>query len=83
MVLDRAEDRIHEVQLEEQRHLSEGNERSRERVFGRRAELKDLARKYRKLNAELNPSDENSRGLSEFYMEEGRMLDDELRQLEN
>ena len=83
MVLDRAEDRIHEVQLEEQRHLSEGNERSRERVFRRRAELKDLARKYRKLNAELNPSDENSRRLSEFYMEEGRMLDDELRQLEN
>ncbi len=83
MVLDRAEDQIHEVQLEEQRHLSEGNEGSCERVFRRRTEVKDLAHKYRKLNAELNPSDENSRRLSEFYMEEGRMLDDKLRQLEN
>ena len=55
MILDRAEDRIHEVQLEEQRHQSEGVEQSRERVFRRRAELMDLARKYRKLNAELNP----------------------------
>ena len=42
----------------------------------------DLSRKYRKLNAELNPNDGNSKRLSEFYMEEGRMLEDEIRQLD-
>jgi hypothetical protein len=82
MILDRAEDRIHEVQLEEQRHQTEGVERSRERVFRSHAELMDLARKYRKLNAELNPIDEHNRRLSEFYTDEGRLLEDKIRELE-
>ena len=76
MILDRAEDRIHEVQLEEQQHQSEGVERSRERVFRRRAELMD------KLNAELNPIDEHNRRLSELYTEEGRLLEDNIQELE-
>ena len=71
MIVDQAEDLMHETQLEEQRQISQSNERSRERAFRRRAELMDLSRKYRKLNAELNPNDENSKRLSEFYMEEG------------
>ena len=82
MVFDRVEDRNHERQLEEQRQQSEGSERSRECAFRRRAELVDLARKYRKLNAELDPNDENTRRLSAFYFEEGRLLEEEIRQLD-
>ena len=82
MVLDRAEDWIHELQLEEQRQLTQGNERSCERAFCRQAELMDLARKYCKLNAELYLSDEHSRQLSEFYLEEGCNIENEIRQLE-
>jgi hypothetical protein len=69
--------------LEEQRQQSEGAERNRERAFRRRAELVDLARKYRNLNAELNPNNENTRRLSQFYVEEGRLLEDEIRQLDS
>ncbi|KAI2510573.1 hypothetical protein MHU86_3841 [Fragilaria crotonensis] len=83
MVFDRVEDRNHERQLEEQRQQSEGAERSRERAFRRRAELVDLARKYRKLNAELKPNDESTQRLSEFYIEEGRLLEEEIRQLDS
>ena len=79
MLVDRAEDRIHEMQLEEQQHQSDELERSRERIFRRRAELMDQACKYRKLNAELNPNDERSRRLSEFYVEEGHLLEAEIR----
>jgi hypothetical protein len=82
MILDRAEDRIYEVQLEEQRHQSEGVERRHEQVFRCRAELMDLARNYRKLSAKLNPIDEHNRRLSEFYTEEGRLLEDEIQELE-
>lgn len=82
MIFERVEDRNHERDLEEQRQQSEGAERSRERAFRRRAELLDLSRKYRKLNAELSPNDENYRRLSEFYAEEGRLLEDEIRQLD-
>jgi hypothetical protein len=83
MVFDRVEDRNHERQLEEQRQQSEGAERSRERAFRRRAELVDLARKYRKLNAELKPNDESTQRLSEFYIEEGRLVEEEIRQLDS
>ncbi len=48
----------------------------------RRAELLDLARKYIKLNAELDPTDKNSGRLSEFYISEGCLLDDEIRHLD-
>ena len=82
MIIDQAEDRIDELRLEEQRQLSQDSERSRERAFRCRAELMDLARKYRKLNAELNLSDERSRQLSEFYLGEVRNLEKKIRQLE-
>ena len=82
MIFERVEDRNHERHLEEQRQQSDGAERTRERAFRRQAELLDLARKYRKLNAELNPIDENYRRLSEFYAEEGCLLEDEIQQLD-
>ena len=82
MIIDQAEDRIDELRLEEQRQLSQHSERSRQRAFRCRAELMDLARKYRKLNAELNLSDERSRQLSEFYLGEVRNLENKIRQLE-
>ena len=82
MVFDRVEDRNHERQLEEQRQQSEGAERSRERAFRRRAELLDLTRKYRNLNAELNPNDKKSRRHSELYDKEGRLLEVKIWQLD-
>ena len=82
LVLDRAEDRQHERQLEQQRQESQGAQQTREWHLRRRAELTDLARKYRKLDAELDVNDENSRRLSEFYVQEGRLLQEEIRQLD-
>jgi hypothetical protein len=83
LVLDRSEERRHEQDLGQQREASRATELSRERKFRRRAELSDLARKYRKLNAELDPTNENSARLSEFYISEGRLIDDEMRDLDN
>ena len=83
LVFDRGEDRRHEQELGQQREISRTREQSRERIFRRRAELSDLARKYRKLNAELDPTDENSARLSEFYIYEGCLLDDEIRDLDS
>ena len=82
MILECVEDRNHERHMEVQRQQSDGAEQSRERAFRRRAELLDLARKYRNINAELNPNDENSRRLSEFYDEESHLLEVEIRQLD-
>ncbi|KAI2501606.1 hypothetical protein MHU86_2081 [Fragilaria crotonensis] len=79
--IDREQDRLHERQLEEQRIESDRNEQRRHRVFQRRAELLDLGRKYRKLNAELDMSNERSQRLSEFYSNECRLVEDELCQL--
>ena len=83
LVLDRSEDRHHERQLEQQRQESQRAQQGQELNFRRRAELTDLARKYRKLNAELNENDENSRRLSEFYLKESRLLQEEIRQLDS
>ena len=69
--LDRAKDRRHERQLQNETQ-----------TFRRKAELLDLARSYRKLHAELNTSDERSARLSAFYVSEGKIIDDEIRQLE-
>ena len=63
MVTLRAVDRDHEQRMEEQRQQSEAISESRKRTFERRAELLDQARQYRRLNAELNPSDDNSKTL--------------------
>ena len=41
--------------------------------------LSDLARKYRKLNAELDPTtDAKSARLLEFYINEGQIIEDEI-----
>ena len=82
LVFDRGEERRHEQDLGRQREASRATELSRERKFRRRAELSDLARKYRKLNAELDPTNENSARLSEFYISEGRLIDAEMRDLD-
>ena len=69
--------------MDQQRETSRTRELCRDRVFRRRAELLDLARKYRKSNAELDPTDENSARLSEFYITEGRLLEEEIRALDS
>jgi hypothetical protein len=83
LVLDRAEDRSHERQLEEQRRQSDRSEQCSKRVFDRRSELNDLARQYRRLNAELDPSDTSSQRLSDFYVSEGCLLQEEIDRLDN
>lgn len=70
--IDRANDRQHERQLQ-----------TETQVFRRKTELLDLARSYRKLNAELDPRDERSARLSDFYLSEGRIIEQELHELEN
>ena len=82
MRIDRERDRTHERELEAKRLRSEQEEQSRKRHFQRRTELLDLARKYRRMNAELDMSDERSKRLSEFYVNEGRLLEEELRLLD-
>ncbi|KAI2493708.1 hypothetical protein MHU86_20812 [Fragilaria crotonensis] len=76
LVFDRGEERRHEPELDQIRDSSRTKELCRDQVFRRRAELVlDLARKYRKPNAELDPTDENR--LSEFYIWEGPHLHEE------
>jgi hypothetical protein len=82
LVVDRSDDRRHERHLQQRRNESTERGLWRERHFRRKAELSDLARKYRKLNAELDPNDERSARLSEFYVNEGRLIEDDIRQLE-
>lgn len=83
--LDQAEQRQHEQQLVQQREESTKAEQARDRIFRRRTELSDLARKYRKLNAELDLNldldDERSARLSEFYNRECRLIEEEMRLL--
>ena len=74
-------DREQERELERQRIESDQSEQRRHRIFQRRTELLDLGRKYRRLNAELDMSNERSRRLSEFYTNECCLVEDELRQL--
>lgn len=83
--LDQAEQRQHEQQLVQQRKESTKAEQARDRIFRRRTELSDLARKYRKLNAELDLNldldDERSARLSEFYNRECCLIEEEMRLL--
>ncbi len=72
---------MHDRQLEEQRMESERQQSCRQRVFQRRTELLDIGRKYRKLNAELDMGNERSQRLSEFYLNECQLVEEELRQL--
>lgn len=55
----------------------------RESIFRRKAKLVDLARKYRRVNAELllDLNDERTLRLPEIYCNEGCPLEEEIRQL--
>ncbi len=79
---DRDEDRNHEQRMNQVTQSMTMREQCRERVFRRKAELTDAARSYRKLNAELDPNNEQSSRLSVFYIIECRMIEDEIRSLE-
>ena len=89
LINDRAQDRDHEKQLEEKRqefeerkiHIEKTSE-CRERCFNRRAQLTDLARQYRRSIAELNPRDNNSKRLREFYESEGRVVQQEIKEVD-
>ena len=95
MLNARSEDWQRERELEEQRlrferEVQDQKIRSKEtedcclkRTFERRVELQDLARQYQRFNAELgNASDERSQRMSELYILEGQLLEDEIQQLE-
>jgi hypothetical protein len=82
LVVDRSDDRRHERRLQQQTQESTERGLWQERRFRRKAKLSDLARKYRTMNAELDPNDARSARLSEFYINEGRIIEEEIRQLE-
>ena len=89
MINDRAQDRYHEKKLEEKRqefeerkiHIETTSE-CRTRCFNRRAQLTDLARQYRRSIAEINPRDNNSKRLREFYESEGRIVQKEIKEVD-
>ena len=85
LILDQGEHRHHEEQLAMQRNESTRTEQARDRIFRRQAELSDMARKYRKLNAELDLNtdldDARSRRLSEFYTRETSLIEEAMQQL--
>jgi ABC-type transporter Mla subunit MlaD len=83
LAFDQAEERRQDRDLDNLRQQKETEEKHSERIFRRKAELTDLARKYRKLNAELDPTDARSSRLSEFYKAETRDIDQEILQLDN
>jgi predicted RNase H-like nuclease (RuvC/YqgF family) len=83
LAFDHAEERRQEQQVDMLRQEVKTQERQRERCFRRKAELSDLAWKYRKLNAELDPNDENSKRLSDFYVAETNEILEELQQFDN
>ena len=84
-----AQDRDHEKKLEEKRqefeerkiHIETTSE-CRTRCFNRRAQLTDLARQYRRSIAEINPRDNNSKRLREFYESEGRIVQQEIKEVD-
>ncbi len=83
LLSDRDEDRNHEQRMNQATQSMTMREQCRERVFRRKAEMTDAARSYRKLNAELDPNNKQSSRLSAFYMSECRMIEEEIRSLEN
>jgi hypothetical protein len=55
---------------EDRRQVALLQSQSKHRVFQRRAQLVDEARKYRRLMAELDPNDPRTKRLSDFYLKE-------------
>ena len=78
MVTLRAVDRDHEQRMEEQRQQSEAISECFKRTFEQRAKLLDQARRYGWLNAELNPSDDNTKRLLYFYLNKCQLLQEEI-----
>lgn len=78
---ERHRDRVHDQQLENQRLESERQERHTQRIFQRRTELVDIGRKYRRMNAELDMSNARSQQLSQFYLNECQLAEEELQNL--
>jgi hypothetical protein len=78
LVVDCSDDRRHERRLLQQQ-TQESTERGlrKEPRFRRKAELSDLPRKYRMMNAELDPNDERSARLSEFYINKCQIIEEE------
>ena len=79
LVIDSSEDRRHEQDLQQQKQEYTARGNCQEREFRRKGELSDLARNYRKLNAELDLS--KVLGCRSFFINEGRLLKNEIRQL--
>ena len=76
--LQRERDRSQELRMESRRQKSQLRENSRKRSFDRRAQLMDQGRQYRRLNAELDPRDSRTPGLSAFYLDECRRIEEEI-----
>ena len=78
------EDHHQSLEVEEGYRILDMREQCADRRFRRRAELSDLVRKYRKFNEELNPNaDEKSRRLLDFYVSEGREIEQEIQFLDS
>jgi hypothetical protein len=67
---------------EDRRQVALLKSQSDDRVFQRRAQLIDEARKYRRLIAELDPNDPRSSNLSDFYAKETLELEEEISNLD-
>ena len=67
---------------EDRRQVALLKSQSDDRVFQRRAQLVDEARKYRRLMAELDPNDPRSSNLSDFYAKETLEIEAEISEIE-
>jgi hypothetical protein len=56
------------IEAEHMRHEASLRSQSNEQIFRRKAHLQDEARKFRRLNAELDPDDPRFESLSAFYV---------------
>jgi hypothetical protein len=66
---------------EDRRQVALLQSQSEHRVFQRRAQLVDEARKYRRLMAELDPNDPRTKRLSDFYLKETLDIEKEISNL--
>jgi hypothetical protein len=66
---------------EDRRQVALLQSQSERRVFQRRAQLVDEARKYRRLMAELDPNDPRTKRLSDFYLKETLDIEKEISDL--
>jgi len=67
---------------EDRRQVALLKSQSDNRVFQRRAQLVDEARKYRRLIAELDSNDPRSSSLSDFYRKETLEIEEEICDLD-